>query len=754
MRKHADGVIMLAGMVFLTLVFLPLASLKFLPLEKDFSTGFLPGLIYFGRQIREGQWPLWTPYQWGGFPLFAEGELGALSPLSIIFVFFPDWRGGNFLILAHLMLLFCFMFAYLRCLNLSQMPCFISALAVTLSPYVLSNVFSLNVLRVVAWQPAVFLFAHLAFTHQKVTFGVAAAASLAAQYFGGYPQTALAGFLGFFAYAFFFLFSTKPRRKTLSMACGIILGSMLICAVQALPFLEFFQHAARGIKPAFSFAAKHSFPPALLVQMLFQLPLKPSFQLELFPFPNVSSQALLLLALIGGMGGRKKNWVPFYLMLAALALLLSFGQYGFLYPLIAQWTPLAYFRSPSRTFGFLATFSLGVLMAFGLQSLARPGERKVTMRRLGAFLTAALMAYLYVQMFRSNRVFHWPTSLAFPAALLFWLWLARKKVSFSAKMLLLAIFLVPYALLALQLQERKALPTTKELVSRIISGAKTGEAYFVLPKAFVQLEPCVQEIKKRKSLFRVYDFDHRFLPPDLGHIYNLQQADGYYAVPRKMNDLYEVIGIQTAEPTSFLPLRNLLALFNVRYLLAAKEIKGSHLTRLSSGSCWLYENHFVLPRSYLVGNFKVIKNKREALLALTSRDFPLRKVVLLDEPPRHAFQTEDPGQAKILAYAPQKVTVEVKAKERSFLVLLDAAYPGWKAYLDGRPVKIYTANYFFRGVLVPEGRHQITFKFQPLSFWIGLMFSFGFLLFSFWTMLGRSLRTLFVRVPCKKRKPE
>lgn len=43
----------------------------------------------------------------------------------------------------------------------------------------------------------------------------------------------------------------------------------------------------------------------------------------------------------------------------------------------------------------------------------------------------------------------------------------------------------------------------------------------------------------------------------------------------------------------------------------------------------------------------------------------------------------------------------------------ETMYPGWKAWVDGQPAVLYTADKFFRAVDLTTGHHEVEFKFEP-----------------------------------------
>jgi len=68
----------------------------------------------------------------------------------------------------------------------------------------------------------------------------------------------------------------------------------------------------------------------------------------------------------------------------------------------------------------------------------------------------------------------------------------------------------------------------------------------------------------------------------------------------------------------------------------------------------------------------------------------------------------------------ERMTVRVHAAAPALLIVSDAFYPGWRAWVDGRAAPIFPAHILFRGVFVPAGEHVVTFRYQPAGFRVGV----------------------------------
>jgi hypothetical protein len=152
-------------------------------------------------------------------------------------------------------------------------------------------------------------------------------------------------------------------------------------------------------------------------------------------------------------------------------------------------------------------------------------------------------------------------------------------------------------------------------------------------------------------------------------------------------------------------------------------------------SVLIEENTAAFPRAFAVPEAIFAESAKEALdlLAFGPID-PRRQVVLEDagawtEQPIGADEPTSPGAlsppygaVELLEYHGESVALAVES-EGGFLVLTDAYYPGWKAYVDGTETSIFRANYLFRAIALPAGAHLVQFRYEPRSFAIGLAIS-------------------------------
>jgi hypothetical protein len=133
----------------------------------------------------------------------------------------------------------------------------------------------------------------------------------------------------------------------------------------------------------------------------------------------------------------------------------------------------------------------------------------------------------------------------------------------------------------------------------------------------------------------------------------------------------------------------------------------------------ILKNNKAYPRAFLVSKYIVEENPQKIINKMFDKHTDLRKTVILEENPKVSLNGD--GLAKISEYKPNRVVINTKQRGDNMLFLSDSYDLGWKAYVDGKETKIYRADYTFRAVVVPEGEHSVEFKYEPLSFKLGIM---------------------------------
>jgi hypothetical protein len=173
------------------------------------------------------------------------------------------------------------------------------------------------------------------------------------------------------------------------------------------------------------------------------------------------------------------------------------------------------------------------------------------------------------------------------------------------------------------------------------------------------------------------------------------------------------------------PNLTLLGLLNARFLAAEFPMDDKNLTLLRvMGRTHIYKNERALPRAFVVGRVKVISDEEEILSELALFD-PKKSAILETRP---SWTLDDPSlfqEAEVTFYSPNKIVVQANLSTPGLLVLSEMWYPGWRAYDNGREVKIHRADYLLRSVYLEAGRHTVEFAYDPLSLKVGRWVSAG-----------------------------
>jgi uncharacterized membrane protein YfhO len=79
------------------------------------------------------------------------------------------------------------------------------------------------------------------------------------------------------------------------------------------------------------------------------------------------------------------------------------------------------------------------------------------------------------------------------------------------------------------------------------------------------------------------------------------------------------------------------------------------------------------------------------------------------------------GEIKLTEYKPNYLKYEATVNSSSQLAVFSEIYypKGWKSFIDGKETAHVEADYVLRAMVIPAGKHQIEFKFEPQSYYLG-----------------------------------
>jgi hypothetical protein len=114
-----------------------------------------------------------------------------------------------------------------------------------------------------------------------------------------------------------------------------------------------------------------------------------------------------------------------------------------------------------------------------------------------------------------------------------------------------------------------------------------------------------------------------------------------------------------------------------------------------------------------------------AVLMLTNANFNPRREVCLPVEAKAVITASNATAVKISApeFSVQRIEADVEADAPALLVVAQIYYPQWRVYVDGRPARLWPANYAFQAFEVPAGTHHVKLVYADRRFQLGAVIS-------------------------------
>ncbi len=713
------------------------------PHISDMAYQWHPYMTFFRDCYLKGYFPLWNPYDLCGVPFLAFSNASALYPLSFIYLLgFPV--ATSLSILLHLLLSGISAYFLFRSLEKGPEVSFVCALSFAMSGEYFHLINHITSLHTFSWIPLLFLSVSLLAKELKLKWAVLMLASFFLSFLGGDSEL-LIYLLGLL----FWLGAVLPKKNRLGF-WGILflalgLGGLAV-SIQLFPLGELF---ANSIRAKLEFI--HRFPGSVLGNLaqfgfiILSLP---------FCFPQLPNPTIPLT-------GNYPSYYGFLIFFGFLLALVKKERFalkmgGFLLLIVAYHlfnfsqsfsevsSQIPFFGrliNPGKTLGAI-NFCILLIASQGLELFLEP-EKKFSQKIKYLFPIYGLVMFGISLGFRH---------FIFARGILFLLCLS---FPFLHHRLKIRHWLVLFALADIYLLAQAYFP-------------RTSYKHYQLHPSLVNYLSETQ-LRGRYQVFTPLPFNETQLPFSAGMLIKAEALDSWMRAPiwsyakfislifpgvipeeKEKVTFYHAVKYRDFSQLKWSSL-DYLDLVNLRWIVSRyplPQLEKENRFKLiyQEENFYLYQSNFFMPRAKIFYQTIQTHSLNQAFLMLKEKKFDLRKQLLLSSPraPRVFWSAPAPLLERITLFrsAPDQLLVRFWSPRTGYLFISENYFPGWKATIDGKPAKIWRADYSFRAVFVEKGRHILKFTYQPVSFLIGL-----------WTTLGSLTLVLICLAVYLKRKP-
>jgi hypothetical protein len=714
----------------------------------DLASFLFPIYRFAADSLQSATVPLWNPHLYGGAPFLADMQTGLFYPFNLaLFLLAPrfPYEVMEWMVVLHVFLAGLFMYLCLRFMEpgdgqgyevgLVRIPAaLLGAIAYMFSDLFIVHFGNLNLVAVAAWLPLVVLLFWRSLRTRNLWLAVGAGVALGISTLEGHLQITLYIGLALTVAAVVDALTVRRARparfggRWAWSFLGLAVTAAVAISLTALVLLPTFEYTRLSPRAELSYwdAARYSLVPGLLGEMLVPALFgsrEPMLYWGVWDRVAVGYLGIFPLILAGlAILLRRGRRVQFFIVMAVVAFLLALGGesvfHGWAYLLLPGFGQL---RAPARVI-LLASFALTALAALGLDQLLDPLNRHE--RRLFESAWRALLwisgvalvvggAWAYLVIYQSQD--RDPT--------LFW------RVSWAGSGLVFALLLLGAGLA--WLGARRAGRLRRSTLAWLAVGlvfvdlASVG-AYTDLgrepPTAGYDHPQVVEFLESDPGFFRI---DSR---TDVADVWqpSLALLAGLYDLNGVDNPLVVADMARYWDGTGGRSTR-LYDLLGVRYVLGSKEVVLDEdkfsLAFDGDPEVNVYQNGASLPRAFVVHRAFVVADHEDAWARIHEPGFDPATTVILEGGEPLDGGTTSQAAVQVVRYDANALEIKVDNPVAGYLFLSDPFYPGWRAQVDGEPAEILRANYAFRAVAVPAGRHQITMTFRPGTWYAGLAIS-------------------------------
>ncbi|MBD3316727.1 MAG: YfhO family protein [Chitinivibrionales bacterium] len=711
-----------------------------------------PHRLFVRESLLNLRFPHWNPFVFGGMPFFSALHTGVMYPFNLIMSFIPAghetyWYFLQVMIILHLLFAGICMYYFCRSRHISRGSSFIGALGYMLCGFFITQVIHSLMLYIIAWLPLIMMLLEQALRRRRFTLAIAGGLILGLTIFAGHPQITFYEFLFLGAFTIYVWFD-KQDRQWRDFAIPLVLFTIAVglSLVQILPTVELSEQSGRigwtfleASEGSLSFRQLLTF----LVPKIFgawtgartgSAARIPPFWLKDSPNSGYYTYwetcfytgiAVLILGFLYLRLIKKSRFAQFFALWCGLSLAVALGNHFFVYRLLFDFVPgFGTFRIPARIL-FTWNLLLPVAAATTLDKINDPTLSKDYRRPIliaaaacttfGLLIGLGLMQTFWPELTNSRLASFaakqgWLLSLnAGLVLLVFGLYYGNRLPSRFLRPAvagILALDLLVFGWGQHMINDQGAPQHFREnhQIARSLKDESQDEQFRANMRQFI-LEPDV--VINRKGGLMI-------LKKNQGAIDRVELIEGY-------NPLQLYRRLPPLKSDNF---QALLDLLNVKYYVDPGFRPGNPAQQNP-----LRLNPTYMPRARFFYRATVLESDSAVKKRMLEGSFDHRRELLLSEkpsitlPPPGDDASPPSNHVEILSYEPNRIEIEAQTQENGLLWLSEIWYPAWKAYINGESTKIHRADYSFRAIEIPAGKHRVEFVYRSKYFRLGALLS-------------------------------
>jgi hypothetical protein len=141
----------------------------------------------------------------------------------------------------------------------------------------------------------------------------------------------------------------------------------------------------------------------------------------------------------------------------------------------------------------------------------------------------------------------------------------------------------------------------------------------------------------------------------------------------------------------------------------------------------LYKRVSAAPRFFFTRNVTWVETRKKALDLIKQGGISKELTILTGKDPglgsEDKTNLERPARISLARDETDRTELELELPAAGWIVMRDSYYPGWRAFIDGKEARVFRADFMFRAVRVPTGKHWLKFVYHPVSLEMGIFFN-------------------------------